>query len=259
MSWFELDSESIAARMKAGPSRPAPTLVSHALRGILGFTLVSVAGFAPWVLGGKWFHQNVGEVGMYIACAVVFVGLSGPLLHKLIFGGGLLTFYKLFGIAFTLYAIAWIAGWMTLRGHVGGVAGLFAGTALMGIIFALAFDALNVVICVILVLFVTNAAGYFGGGVVEGLCPEEHYCGHAALGRVLWDWFRLRTWHGFFLLSGKGAESATHSEYHRLALSRSQQQPEPGVQQFVVVFLCVGFGRPGLKHSRLTNSGRMPF
>ena len=174
MSWFELDPASLAVRMKSGPSEPAPTLASHALRGMTGFTIVSVAGFAPWALGGKWFHQTVGEVGMYIACAVVFIGLSGPLLHKLIFGGGLTRFYKLFGIAFTLYAVAWIAGWMKLRGHIGGLVGLFAGTALMGLVLAIAFDALGAAIRVILVLFVLNAAGYFAGGVVEGWVAHSH-------------------------------------------------------------------------------------
>jgi len=174
MSWFELDPENLAARMNAGPSEPKPTLASHVLRGMTGFTIVSVAGFAPWALGGKWFHQSVGEVGMYIACAVVFIGLSGPLLHKLIFGGGLARFYKLFGIAFTLYAIAWIAGWMTLRGHIGGLVGLFAGTALMGLVFASAFDAWGAAPQVIAVLFATNAAGYFAGGVVEGLVAHSN-------------------------------------------------------------------------------------
>lgn len=61
-----------------------------------------------------------------------FIALSGPLLHRLIIGPGALPrFYKLFAFAFGAYAIAWIAGWMLVRGHAGSLAGLLAGTALM--------------------------------------------------------------------------------------------------------------------------------
>ena len=105
---------------------------------------------------------------MYAACAVVFILLSGPLLHRLIAGpGSLRRFYLIFSPAFLAYALAWIAGWMLLRGSLGGIVGLFAGTALMGIILSRAFAARGAAVKVSLVLFVANAAGYFTGGFVE--------------------------------------------------------------------------------------------
>lgn len=168
MAWFQLAPDSISTRARvAGVA--APTLGASLLRGTIGFMLVSVAGFAPWALLGGFFHRIVGEAGMYIACALVFIGLSGLLLHKLIIGpGSLPRFYKLFSIAFALYSIAWIAAWMSIGGHTGSIVGLFAGTLVMGVVFARAFDGcIGVTIKSVLALFVLNSAGYFFGGMVE--------------------------------------------------------------------------------------------
>src|SRR5207244_8585566 len=129
-------------------------------RGMLGFTIVSMAGFAPWALAGRWLSGNIGEAGMYGACALVFIGVSGPLLHHLIIGpGSLKRFYQLFSLTFAAYSVAWIAGWMLLRGHAGGLVGLLAGTTVMGWMLARAFDATGVTMKVILVLFIFNALG----------------------------------------------------------------------------------------------------
>jgi len=169
MSWFQLDPESIAARMRAaGKVEEMPTLGTFVRRGIIGFTLVSLAGFAPWALAGRWFYRAIGEAGLYVVCAVVFVGLSGLLMHRLILGTGSLgRFYKLFSLAFAGYAIAWILGWIMLRGHPGSVLGLLGGTMLMGWILTRAFDATQFLFQVVAALFIFNAAGYFLGGIVE--------------------------------------------------------------------------------------------
>ncbi|HTI71764.1 MAG TPA: hypothetical protein VMF06_17445 [Candidatus Limnocylindria bacterium] len=171
MSWFGLDPQSIAARFaQAGPSARVPTLVESVVRGVLGFTAVSVAGFVPWAIGGRWLHRSVGEVGMYIACALVFIVLSGLLLHRLIIGPGSLSrFYKLFGIAFTAYSAAWIGIYIPLGGDAGGSYGLLAGTMVMGGLFSLAFGAPSAAAPSIAALFLFNCLGYFGGGWVEGV------------------------------------------------------------------------------------------
>jgi hypothetical protein len=162
---FGLDPESIVNRIKASGQTPRlPTLRESVLRGAIGFTLVSLGGFAPWVLAGRWFYRNVGEAGLYAACALVFIGLSGWLLHRLIIGpGSVLRFYQLFSFAFVAYAVLWTIGWMALGGAVGGLVGLLAGTGAMGAILACGFAAWNVSPKIIAVLFVTNAAGYFIG------------------------------------------------------------------------------------------------
>ena len=130
---------------------------------------MSILGFAPWALSGRWFYKNWGEAGLYAVCAIVFIGTSGLAMHRLIIGPGSLgRFYKLFTPAFAAYAVAWIGGWMALRGHLGSIAGLLAGTVLMGLFLANAFEAREQTLKVIAALFVLNSAGYFIGGWVEG-------------------------------------------------------------------------------------------
>ncbi|MBB5033947.1 hypothetical protein [Prosthecobacter vanneervenii] len=112
---------------------------------------------------------------MYAACAIVFIALTSPLLHRLIIGPGSVSrFYKLFSLSFTAYSIAWIIGWMTLRGHPGSIAGLLAGTAIMGCMLVAAFDAWHAVAKVILALFVLNSLGYFIGGESEAALMKVH-------------------------------------------------------------------------------------
>jgi len=168
MGLFQLDPQNLAGRARAAGAT-APTLGASLLRGTLGFTLVSVAGFAPWALLGGFFHRISGEAGMYAACALTFILLSGIVLHKLIIGPGSLgRFYGVFGIAFTLYSIAWIVAWMKIGGHAGSLIGLSAGTLVMGAIFALAFEAGFVAGALsVVALFLLNSAGYFLGGMVE--------------------------------------------------------------------------------------------
>lgn len=174
MSWFQLDPQSIAARARAAGSS-VPTLGASIMRGMTGFTVVSVAGFVPWAVFGKWFRGQGGEVGMYAVCALVFLGLSAPLLHRLIIGpGSVARFYKVFCPAFAVYSVAWIAGWMTLRGHPGSLVGLASGTMLMACLLVAAFDALRVVVKVALALFVLNSIGYFVGGVSEAMFIKQY-------------------------------------------------------------------------------------
>jgi hypothetical protein len=169
MKCLQLDAESVAARVQAS-GRPAeiPSLASSLGRGIIGFTIVSIAGFAPWAIGGRWFSKNLGEAGLYGVCALVFIAASGLLLHGLIIGpGSLVRFYKLFSLAFAAYSVAWMAGWMTLRGYPGSIAGLLAGTILMGLLLTWAFNVRAQALQVIAALFLLNSAGYFIGGWVE--------------------------------------------------------------------------------------------
>jgi hypothetical protein len=171
VGWLQLDPQSIADRANAANLAAGPSMVESVLRGALGFALVSVAGFAPWALAGRWFHQTVGEVGMYAACALVFIGLSGPILHRLIIGPGtVLRFYLLFGVSFLAYALGWTLAWMSIRGHLGGLIGLLVGTFAMAWIFVRAFEVPGVLVKVAAELFLGNAAGYFvGGWVVAGI------------------------------------------------------------------------------------------
>jgi hypothetical protein len=193
VSLFNLDPVSIAARVHASSRPPRiPTFAQSILRGAVGFMIVSIAGFLPWVFAGKWHYRNPSELVMYLTCAAVFISLSGLLLHPLIIGpGSLKRFYIFFSIAFAAYAFAWIAGWMGLRGHamhVRSIVGLLAGTVVMGILFSLAFAAPAEMLKVIAVLFLLNSLGYFVGGWVEGCLARQNeisLIGVTLTGRVI--------------------------------------------------------------------------
>lgn len=174
-----------------------PTLGRSLWRGAVGFTVVSLGGFAPWVVAGRGVYQAVGELGLYAACAVVFVSLSGLLLHRLVIGPGALPrFYAVFSGGFAAYAVGWTVGWMALRGPIGGLVGLLAGAVAMGIILTRAFSARGVLWKIVGVLFLGNALGYFGGGwAYEGLAGLDRLnvlgfaldrSAQAALAKVLW-------------------------------------------------------------------------
>jgi len=169
MALFQLDPQSIAARARtAGSAVRVPTLTESIARGILGFTFVSIAGFLPWPIFEQWF-RGLREMHLYVTCTAMFIGLSGVCLHRLILGPGSLSrFYKLFSLAFLAYAALWVAGWMILRGDAGSIVGLLIGTAAMGAILCVAFDAWRRMPAVIIVLFVLNTLGYYAGGWMMG-------------------------------------------------------------------------------------------
>lgn len=175
MALFQLDPQSIVARARSANVRtPLPTLGDSVVRGAIGFMLLSIAGFAPWPILDLWFRRGT-EMQLYTACTAIFVGLSGPLLHRLIIGPGSLSrFYKLFAPAFIAYAAVWIAFWVWLRGRNGEIAGLLGGTAAMGAILAFAFDAQRSLVKIIAALFTLNTLGYFAGGWFEGKLSIDH-------------------------------------------------------------------------------------
>lgn len=166
---FGLDPQSVIARINSSSQTPhIPTLGESVQRGMMGFMLVSVAGFAPWVLAGRWFYRHLGEAGLYGVCALIFIGLSGPLLHRLIIGpGSLIRFYRLFSLAFLAYAITWTVAWMSLARSTGGITagiiGSLAGIIMMGALLAWGFNASPAILKIIAALFASNVAGYFIG------------------------------------------------------------------------------------------------
>ena len=172
MGWFGLDPQSIADRVKAsGAPVRVPSLTESIVRGAAGFSVLSVAAFTPWVFAGR----RLGETGMYAACAALFIGLSGPLLHRLILGpGSLPRFTKLFALAFVANAVGWTSGYMILRGHAGSLVGLLAGTAAMGGVIAVAFEARNEALKSIAALFVLTTLGYYVGWWVEAPLSKTH-------------------------------------------------------------------------------------
>jgi hypothetical protein len=139
--------------------------VAHSLvRGSIGFGIVSLAAFSVWAFGGKWF-QN--EAGLYGACALVFIALSGLLLHPLLGGSGsFLRFYVIFIPAFLAYAIIWCTAWFLLRFGPGEWLGALLGTAAFVGVVSWRLHNVRGFLHTTLIVFALNAAGYFLGGQV---------------------------------------------------------------------------------------------
>lgn len=146
------------------------------LRGALGFAGVSVAGFAVWAFAGKWIYAHVGEIGLYLICAIVFLAFSGLGLHPLARGpGSLVRFYKIFLPAFGVYAVVWTAAWIVLGFGWGEWLGSLAGSVVLALMIARGFGNFHPVIKVSIVMFVLHSAGYFGGGrLLQWLGSLEH-------------------------------------------------------------------------------------
>src|SRR5512138_2739961 len=128
----------------------SPTLAGSVSRGAIGFTIVSLAGFSVWAFGGKWFYAKVGEAGLYGACTVVFVGLSGLLLHPLVAPPRRIArFYKIFIPAFFAYAAVWSACWFKWHFGFGEWLASLLGCAAFAIVLAIAFRNFRLVACAI--------------------------------------------------------------------------------------------------------------
>lgn len=169
---------------EASRSAQSPSLKVFLIRGMVGFTVVSLAGFLPWVWFGRWFRNHGGELAMYLTCAAVFIGSSGLLMHRLIVGSNpIRRFYRTFSPAFALYSVLWIAAWMGMPGHLGSVLGLLLGTAGMTWILVRAFPSSRAFLPVWLGLFVLNSLGYFVGGFLESWIAQP-----GALEWTPWTW-----------------------------------------------------------------------
>lgn len=169
------------------------TARSAILRGALGFALVSMAGFAVWAFAGRWFYRNVGEAGLYAVSTVVFIGLSGLLLHRLVKGlGALRKFYLAFVPAFMAYAVAWSVCWFLLKFGAGEWLGSLIGSMVFAMVLGRSLGSTRGLWKVIAVLFAGHSAGYFLGGILymskaspailSGLSKQQL----ALTGQMLW-------------------------------------------------------------------------
>ncbi len=141
--------------------------LAAALRGALGFAAVSLGGFAVWAFTGRWLGRQLGEIGFYAVCALVFLGLAGALLFPLVQGEHRVRrFYRVFVPAFLGYAVVWTICWMALKFGAGEWLGSFVGTLTFAVILGKCLGSRQGMFKVALVLFVAHSAGYFFGGFV---------------------------------------------------------------------------------------------
>jgi hypothetical protein len=152
-------------------------MVGAVLRGALGFAAVSVAAFSVWAFGERLFKPWGGDGAMFPAIAVVFLGLTGLLLHPLAGGAG--RFYRAFVPAFFAYAAVWCAAWWLIRKRPGEWVGSAAGSAVFALVAMAILGNLRGWPKAAALLFVGHSAGYFLGG-------ELFYSMKSQLGMLLW-------------------------------------------------------------------------
>ena len=74
--WFQLGPDEIAQRVRAGAGGaavPLPSVSESIARGIAGYTLVSIAGCAPWAVAGVRlyrFRWSTSSFGAFVLASV---------------------------------------------------------------------------------------------------------------------------------------------------------------------------------------------
>ncbi len=155
------------------------------VEGMWRFTLVSVAGFAPWVISDGWFGRHVSEQLLYVMCLLAFVVAALVLLPGMLSAPGQIRRTTIYFIpSFTAYALLWCACWFVLHGRLGEWCGVLSGgvafTLFAGRLLAPRWPALTVVVVVVL----CQALGYFaGGGAMAATAGGQH---PGAFGMLLW-------------------------------------------------------------------------
>ncbi len=178
MSFFGLTPAEVRARAGAGGVVGPPAgLAAAMVHGAAGFGAVSVLAYSIWA-----YRLVPGTAAMYTAIAVVYLGLAGVALGRLVAGpGGTVRFTGLFAVAFAAYALLWCAGWFGLKGRsnadlYGAAAGLAAVTWLLRRAFG---GGGGSPLALFGVLFACHTIGYTLGGDLHGVV-------RGPTGRLLW-------------------------------------------------------------------------
>lgn len=175
-------------------SRSVPTLARSIATGAIGFGVVSLLVFATVAFAERWMYQRLSVMGAYFTWTALFILLGGGVLGSLVVGRWRLPkFYLLYGLAFLLYAVGWVAAYFTLRGTAGEWVGSLAGSILMALVFAVGFNRIRSTPKFALILFVANSIGYFLGSAHNNAVG-------GAVGMLLWG-----VTYGLFLGAGIGA------------------------------------------------------
>lgn len=150
------------------PPQFVPSLSRSLVIGGLGFAAVSLCVFATVAFAETWMYRNLGLGGAYFAWTALFILLGGGALGSLVVKRWRLPkFYLLFGLSFFLYAAGWVTSYFTLHGTTGELAGLFVGSILMAVVFAIGFSATGSLMKLAALLFVANCVGYFPGSALN--------------------------------------------------------------------------------------------
>ena len=173
---------------------PAPSLARSIATGAIGFAVVSLLVFATVAFGERWMYRNLSRLGAYLTWIVLFIVFGGAIFGTLVVGRWQLPkFYLLYGAAFLVYGIGWMAAYFMLPGVAGEWLGSLAGSVLMALVFAAGFSGLGSTLKLAAILFVTNSLGYFLGSALNNAVGGRG-------GMLLWG-----VAYGLFLGAGIGA------------------------------------------------------
>jgi hypothetical protein len=188
------------------------------LAGAWRFALVSVAAFSVWAFAGGWLTHNVGEGGLYAACALAFVALAGVLLAPLVQGPRrMLRCHLVFVPAFVAHAVAWSACWFLWPSWVGEWSGAALGSALFVTVAAWRFSVWRGAPLAIAVFFAAHALGYFAGGQAMHALAHD---GQVRAGMLAWG-----------ACYGLGFGAGIGWVFQRLQLPRGDGSPVTGARR----------------------------
>jgi hypothetical protein len=122
-----------------------------------------------------------GTAGLYSTTALVYVGLGGLALSRLVAApGAWKKFPPCFAVVFLAYAAAWCVFWFGLRGkYQADLWGAVAGLAAMTWLLQRAFGASGGFLVAFVVLLALHSAGYYLGNYLYATVRGTN-------GRLLW-------------------------------------------------------------------------
>jgi len=142
------------------PNTAKPTTGSVLMAG-LRFSIVGLAGFAPWVFGAGKFHSTTI---LYTACAIPFFALGGLALYPDVRGRlSLGKTYLLFFGAFFAFSAGWCLLYLSMHGKHGEVFGALLGTAALCLVVRSTFAKQGGFLQSLGVVFTLFTVGYFAG------------------------------------------------------------------------------------------------
>ena len=140
------------------------------------FAVVSVIAYSIWA-----FRLVPGRAPMYISIALVYFGLSGLSLSRLVVRPGTIgRFCVVFASLFLIYAVFWCLFWFGLKGKFhADLYGSAVGLAAMTFLFLKVLEKREGFLIVVSVLFTCHTLGYYLGG-------EGYAVVGGPIGRLIW-------------------------------------------------------------------------
>lgn len=146
---------------------PASSALRGIVAGIWRFTLVSLAGFAPWIVSDGLLRRHLDEALLYALCLLDFLAAALVLLPGLLVGDARIRrTAQWFLPAFTAYAVVWCACWFTFGGRIGEWTGALAGGTAFTLLAVWALGRPRSLTLTVLVVVAFQVLGYFGGGAL---------------------------------------------------------------------------------------------